>query len=241
MTAIIPYDSIEQADQRSADFWEQVRGDGWQPGNVTTHLYARRQRTGDPEADIDLPEGVDYAIKIEDRDPRRLDPLIVDNVMTALEAIPVAEFYPAWAHPVDYAVGDIVTYTDGNLYVVRQAHTSQSDWQPPNVLALYMVYRANADTLLDWIQSEAVEVGWQRTYNGNTYECIQAHVTEFTPDVVPALWSLVAEPTEEWQAGVSYSIDDVVTYNNTEYICIQAHTSQVGWEPPNVPALWSAI
>ncbi|WP_349290090.1 carbohydrate-binding protein [Thermoanaerobacterium thermosaccharolyticum] len=22
------------------------------------------------------------------------------------------------------------------------------------------------------------------------------------------------------------------------YKCIQAHTSLVGWEPPNVPALW---
>ncbi|WP_390891272.1 carbohydrate-binding protein [Dactylosporangium roseum] len=23
--------------------------------------------------------------------------------------------------------------------------------------------------------------------------------------------------------------------------CLQAHTSQVGWEPPNVAALWSAV
>jgi len=47
--------------------------------------------------------------------------------------------------------------------------------------------------------------------------------------------------TDEWQAGVSYEIGDVVTYQVTEYECIQAHTSQVGWEPPNVPALWDAL
>ncbi|NBI30268.1 hypothetical protein ERL59_15070 [Chengkuizengella sp. YPA3-1-1] len=43
---------------------------------------------------------------------------------------------------------------------------------------------------------------------------------------------------EPWEAGVSYSINDEVTYNGSIYYCIQAHTSQIGWEPPNVPALW---
>jgi len=249
--AIIPYDSIEQAEQRSAEFWEQVRGPGWQPGNVTTKLYPTRQRLGtgpNPETgedpDADLPDGVDYAIQVTERKPYRLDPLIANEVMTALEAVPCAEFYPAWTYPVDYEVGNIVTYTDGNLYVVRQGHRSQVDWFPPVVTpTLFMVYRANADTLLDWIAGEKVELGWQRTYNGDTYECLQGHVTQsdWTPDVVPNLWSLVTPPTEEWQAGVNYQIDDVVTYNNVEYVCIQAHDSIVGWEPPNVPALWTEV
>jgi len=30
-------------------------------------------------------------------------------------------------------------------------------------------------------------------------------------------------------------------FNGVEYKCIQAHTSQVGWEPPNVPALWQPV
>ena len=49
------------------------------------------------------------------------------------------------------------------------------------------------------------------------------------------------EPGEEWQSGVAYSIDDEVTYLGILYICIQAHTSQPGWEPPNVPALWAVV
>jgi chitinase len=45
----------------------------------------------------------------------------------------------------------------------------------------------------------------------------------------------------EWQDQTDYEAGDRVTYQGTEYECLQAHTSQVGWEPPNVPALWSEV
>src|SRR4030095_15229724 len=41
-----------------------------------------------------------------------------------------------------------------------------------------------------------------------------------------------------WAPNVSYAVNDTVTYNGVTYRCLQAHTSQVGWEPPIVPALW---
>ena len=41
-----------------------------------------------------------------------------------------------------------------------------------------------------------------------------------------------------WAPNTAYSVGQLVTYNGSIYKCIQAHTSQVGWEPPNVPALW---
>jgi len=44
-----------------------------------------------------------------------------------------------------------------------------------------------------------------------------------------------------WAPGVSYAVGDTVTYNGVVYKCLQAHTSQVGWEPPNVPALWQVV
>ncbi len=44
-----------------------------------------------------------------------------------------------------------------------------------------------------------------------------------------------------WVANHSYAAGDRVSYNGHDYQCIQAHTSQVGWEPPNVPALWQAL
>lgn len=42
-----------------------------------------------------------------------------------------------------------------------------------------------------------------------------------------------------WATGVAYSVDDVVTYNGDYYIVIQAHTSQAGWTPTAVPALYN--
>src|SRR5690349_2513264 len=44
-----------------------------------------------------------------------------------------------------------------------------------------------------------------------------------------------------WAPNVSYAVNDTVTYNGVVYRCIQAHTSQTGWEPPNVPALWGPV
>ncbi|HZS76792.1 MAG TPA: carbohydrate-binding protein [Ktedonobacteraceae bacterium] len=41
-----------------------------------------------------------------------------------------------------------------------------------------------------------------------------------------------------WQPWTHYNVGDEVTYNGVVYTCIQAHTSEPGWEPPNVPALW---
>lgn len=44
----------------------------------------------------------------------------------------------------------------------------------------------------------------------------------------------------EWQKGKAYAIGDRVRYGKL-YKCVQAHTSQAGWEPPAVPALWTDI
>ncbi|WP_339158436.1 glycosyl hydrolase family 18 protein [Paenibacillus sp. FSL W8-0186] len=44
-----------------------------------------------------------------------------------------------------------------------------------------------------------------------------------------------------WAPNVSYAINDTVTYGGSTYRNIQSHTSLVGWEPPNVPALWQLV
>ena len=45
----------------------------------------------------------------------------------------------------------------------------------------------------------------------------------------------------EWSYPVSYKIGDEVTYQGKTYRCIQAHTSQSGWSPDIVPALWQQV
>jgi predicted carbohydrate-binding protein with CBM5 and CBM33 domain len=44
-----------------------------------------------------------------------------------------------------------------------------------------------------------------------------------------------------WTAGTFYAVGSVVTYAGKSYKCIQQHTALPGWEPPNVPALWSPV
>src|SRR5687768_4024704 len=57
-----------------------------------------------------------------------------------------------------------------------------------------------------------------------------------------ALFALAADATAQcnaaWAANTFYSVGAKVSDGARNYTCQQAHTSQVGWEPPNVAALW---
>lgn len=44
-----------------------------------------------------------------------------------------------------------------------------------------------------------------------------------------------------WEADTKYAVCDRRRHDGKVYKCLQAHTSQVGWEPPAVPALWVVI
>src|SRR5262245_45113238 len=47
-----------------------------------------------------------------------------------------------------------------------------------------------------------------------------------------------AQCNAAWATNTFYGVGTKVSYASVNYTCQQAHTSQVGWEPPNVPALW---
>ncbi len=51
----------------------------------------------------------------------------------------------------------------------------------------------------------------------------------------------LAQSVPNWQPNTAYAVGALVMFNGVEYKCIQSHTSQVGWEPPNVPALWQPV
>ena len=44
-----------------------------------------------------------------------------------------------------------------------------------------------------------------------------------------------------WASGVAYTANYRAQYAGALYRCVQAHTSQTGWEPPAVPALWARV
>lgn len=54
------------------------------------------------------------------------------------DAAKAVELFPAWAYPVDYAVGDRRS-DGGKLYKCLQAHTSQEGWNPAATPALWVV------------------------------------------------------------------------------------------------------
>lgn len=97
-----------------------------------------------------------------------------------------------------------------------------------------------------WRADVAYAVDDVALYQGTPWTCIQAHTSQrgWTPPAVPALWSIQNQGGDgpvEWVAGESVAVGDQRVYQGTTYEVIQAHTTQAGWEPPNVPALWTEV
>ncbi|SCG39743.1 lytic polysaccharide monooxygenase [Micromonospora halophytica] len=85
------------------------------------------------------------------------------------------------------------------------------------------------------------------------YSCVDLQIGGGGPTPTPTPTSPSPSPTPTasptstpapggtWTAGRSYQVGDQVTYNGLTYRCRQAHTAIAGWEPPNVPALWTQV
>ena len=64
--------------------------------------------------------------------PQQINALSVDDSM----ALRMLAFYPEWAAGTAYTVGYKVK-RNGKLWRVRQAHTSQTGWEPENAASLW--------------------------------------------------------------------------------------------------------
>lgn len=104
------------------------------------------------------------------------------------QAETVTSLFEKWETGVVYAVGDRRQY-DGLLYKCVQAHTSQSDWTPDVVPALWV--RTSTEEWPEWIQptgaQDAYNKGDKVTYKGEHYiSLIDANV--YSPEAYPAGW-----------------------------------------------------
>ena len=83
------------------------------------------------------------------------------------QAESVTDLFPKWEPGTAYAVGDRRRYGD-LLYRCVQAHTSQTDWTPPAVPALWV--RTSTEEWPEWIQPagahDAYAKGDKVTHNG---------------------------------------------------------------------------
>lgn len=73
----------------------------------------------------------------------------------------------------------------------------------------------------------------------------QKELAEFIAGMLPTAPAEIAQKNvdwyKQWAASESLSVGDRRAYDGLLYEVIQAHTTQDGWEPPNVPALFKRV
>lgn len=88
----------------------------------------------------------------------------------------------------------------------------------------------------------------QRTADFEARAVAEVTLREFTTvrliedEAVPVETKQALVPMfKRWEADEAVSIGDMRRHEDGLYRAIQAHTTQAGWEPPTVPALWLAV
>lgn len=78
---------------------------------------------------------------------------------------------------------------------------------------------------------------WSKTQLRKTRDNMHRAATSL-PDEVAYETPELFQP---WAVGVAYAFAERVQYGGKLYRCEQAHTSQEGWEPDQIPALWTEV
>ena len=94
--------------------------------------------------------------------------------LTPEELIDIINIYQTWGSGLDVKVDEMYKY-NGELFKVIQAHTTQSDWQPDIVPALFNKIQPPS-VIPEWVQpsgaGDAPNTGDRRIYNGEVYESL---------------------------------------------------------------------
>lgn len=108
----------------------------------------------------------------------KLDNMIYSGEMSEEESLEYVNAYPPFEVGVVYKVGDKVQY-NGVVYEIVQEHTSQLDWLPNVVPALFKVYLGGTteegeQIIHDWVQPmgshDAYKKGDVVMFDGKVYE-----------------------------------------------------------------------
>lgn len=149
-----------------------------------------------------------------------------------------------WKAGTYYLDGDLVSY-QGRTYMARYSFLSYYiPPESPNNWLLY--YDPFQNQVIDWVSDGSYFEGDIVFYKGNFFKCTQSHTANvgWAPDYAYTLWEKVngdfnnIDPATEWETWTYYETGQVVTHNNKKFECRIGHTSQPGWEPGNVPAVW---
>lgn len=126
---------------------------------------------------------------------------------------------PAWVNPGTdhakmYKLGEVIKH-NGELY--ESTHKGLNSWEPG---------AQGIDDRIWRLIPQLVE---------------RPAIMDEIPESEPNQPTTPPVNTNKWKAGVKYSQGQEVSYKGKTYRVVQAHTSQPGWEPSNVSALWSAL
>ena len=145
---------------------------------------------------------------------------LYDKEETAVE---IASLYPVWAADKQYKANDIVQYGtnsvgDPQLYLVLQAHKSQSDWLPDATASLYKKMGISESGYPIWTQPlcavDAYNLGDIVSYNGKLYKSI-INANVWSPDAYPAGWEEYTESTGGGDSGETGGGDSGTTEPET--------------------------
>ena len=145
---------------------------------------------------------------------------LYDKEETAVE---IASLYPVWAADKQYKANDIVQYGtnsvgDPQLYLVLQAHKSQSDWLPDATASLYKKMGISESGYPIWTQPlcavDAYNLGDIVSYNGKLYKSI-INANVWSPDAYPAVWEEYTESTGGGDSGETGGGDSGTTEPET--------------------------
>ena len=101
----------------------------------------------------------------------------------------------SWQAGLTVTIGEHYTHND-NTYVVIQAHTTQADWQPQNVPALFLLRPKPqvGDDYPQWVQPtgghDAYAIGDRVTFEGANYESL-INGNVWSPTAYPQGWILI--------------------------------------------------
>ena len=119
-------------------------------------------------------------VRVDDLSPEELDTMI--------------EIYPKWEDLIGQRVekDDYIRY-QGKLYKVIQEHTSQEDWIPSELPALYLSMMPEG-VIPEWVQPtgahDAYNTGDKVIYEGEVYESL-INGNTWSPVDYPQGWELV--------------------------------------------------
>lgn len=118
---------------------------------------------------------------------------VANDGVTDEELLSMSAATPEWKPGVSLSVGDTVMY-DGSMFVVVQAHTTQTGWEPSTATqALFRRVQPEGST--EWQTDTDYATGAECTYEGSAYTCLQGHTSQagWEPPNNPALWQLKTE------------------------------------------------